>query len=88
MYPYSPHPEPQEFLIIQFPDPSYPTNNTPWSNDFPQLLKTPPLYADQVAASTPTAIGYSATAAYKAVHVLGTSLYPVILNAPVLVLHG
>jgi len=46
------------------------------------------LYADQVAASTPTAIGYSATAAYKAVHVLGTSLYPVILNAPVLVLHG
>jgi len=86
MYPYSPQLPPQEFLIIQFPDPSYPTNNTPWSKVFPQLLKTPPLYADQVWASTPTDIGYSATAAYKDVHVLGTSLYPEILKAPVLVL--
>jgi len=48
-YPDSPHPDPQEFLTIQYGvDPSvpYPTKRTPWSNVVPQAVDEmiPPVY--------------------------------------------
>jgi len=56
IYPDSPHPVPQEFLIFQFP-PTLPTNKTAWLIDAAQFVKTPDAYLLQLVASTVTETG-------------------------------
>jgi len=57
IYPDSPQSVPQEFLIFQLPEASKPKAVTAWSIDFPQLLRIPLLYDDQLLASTQTETG-------------------------------
>ena len=56
MNPFSPQPDPHEFLIFQALD-CIPTKRTAWLILLPQLLKTPDEYLLQFVASTVTETG-------------------------------
>lgn len=59
MKPFSPQAVPQEFLTSH-ETPSYPKAKTAWLvPPAAQLLKTPPVYLDQLVASTETVTGLS-----------------------------
>ena len=80
MKPLSPHPTPQEFLILQ-KSAVTPTRRTPWLMFFWHPFKIPLLYDDQTEASTATEMGLWARALANSVHP-STSTYPVIENSP------